>query len=56
MAEKLRQSEFKRQDHLRKNLELQKKILEMENELKIQKQRFKDLMLKKASGILREQF
>jgi chromosome segregation ATPase len=56
MAEKLRQSEQKRHDHLRKNLELQKKILELENELKIQKQRFKELMLKKSSVVLREQF
>lgn len=56
LVEKLKQSEYKRHDHLRKNLELQKKILELENELKIQKQRFRDLMMKKASGILREQF
>jgi len=53
---KLTESEHKRQEHLRKNLELQKKILELEHELRTMKNRFKDLMLKKASGVLREQF
>ena len=37
-------------------MELQKKIIELEHELKVQKNRFKEIMLKKASGILREQF
>lgn len=30
--------------------------MELDNELKVMKTRFKDIMLKKASGILREQF
>lgn len=53
---KLKDSEHKRHEHLRKNLELQKKILELENEIKWLKDRFRELMLKKASGILREQY
>jgi hypothetical protein len=53
---KLRESEFKRQDNLKKIMESQKKIVELEHEVAHMKQRFKDLMMKKASGILREQF
>ncbi|CDW76325.1 UNKNOWN [Stylonychia lemnae] len=56
LEKKLKDSEHKRHEHLRKNLELQKKILDLENQIKQLQQRFKDLMLKKASGILREQF
>lgn len=53
---KLRESEHKRNEHLRKNQELLKRILELENEIRVLKQRFKEIMVKKASAILREQF
>lgn len=56
LMERLKESEHKRQEHLKRNMDLQGKIVGLEHEIQRLKQRFKDLMMKKASGIMREEF
>lgn len=54
--EKFTESAHKRNDAIRRNADLQNKVIELEHEVERLKRRFKELMMKKASGIMREEY
>jgi hypothetical protein len=52
---KLKDSELKRQDTLKKNMTLQKRVLELEVDVNKAKDKIRDIISRKASVILKEQ-
>jgi phosphoglycerate-specific signal transduction histidine kinase len=52
----LKDSEHKRHESLRKTMELQRRILELEEELRVAKAKIKEIIVRKASVVLREQY
>ena len=56
LAEKLKDSEHKRHESLAKNMELQRRILELEEELRVTKLKIKEIIIRKASVVLRDQY
>ena len=56
LKERLRESEHKRQEQIVKYMKLQTKSFEVENENARLKERFKEVIVRGASGILKDEF
>lgn len=55
LQDRLQDSEHKRNDQLKRILDLQKKVLELESDNKRIKEKLDDIIKRKASVVLREQ-